>query len=141
MAKKKKNKFKVSFFGEKNSRGKKKKNDNHIALDGVFKADGMIAVIIAVGVGFVLLDKFIIFNKRATLTLVNPPKWATEELDKGGCVERILPLRLSDEGWGKLTELHEFQYMDFPTRPKRSDYDRLFRSLVVLPRRRKAGWD
>jgi hypothetical protein len=68
-------------------------------------------------------------------------RWAKEEIGKGGCVERILPLRLPDEGWGKLVQLHEFQYMDITTHPKRSDYDRLCRMLIVLPRRRKAGWN
>lgn len=76
MAKKKK--FKISFFGEKSG---KKISDSHISLFRVLKAAAIVFVIAGIGVGFVFLDRAIIFDKHAVLTLINPPSWATQELE------------------------------------------------------------
>ncbi len=67
--------------------------------------------------------------------------WAKEELERGGCVRRILPLKIADRSWRKFPELHEFQRMDFPRRPGRDVYEELARTLAILPRRRAAGWE
>ena len=78
MARKKKKKIKISFFGQKKKR--KKKNELHISMRGVLKAAAVVFVIAAIGIGFVFLDRSVVFDKHATLTLINPPSWATEEL-------------------------------------------------------------
>jgi hypothetical protein len=68
-------------------------------------------------------------------------EWAKQELEAGGCVRTIIPLKLPDRSWQRFPELHEFQYMAMPFAANRTSYEKLARTLAVLPRRRSAGWE
>jgi hypothetical protein len=80
-------------------------------------------------------------NSAASKWVGKEIDWARSELEQGGCVRRILPLKVPDRSWQKFTMLHDVQFMRFPLRPSRDDYERLARTLAILPRRRHTGWD
>lgn len=54
--------------------------------------------------------------------------WALEEIEHGGCVSRILPLRVDNAGWDAFPELHQFHAFEFTKTPSRERFGALARS-------------
>ncbi|MCK5210522.1 MAG: toll/interleukin-1 receptor domain-containing protein [Cyclobacteriaceae bacterium] len=88
-------------------------------------------------------DLFLVLltDKAATSEWVKKEvEWALEEIEKGGCVSRILPLRVDNIGWHAFPELHQFHAFELKKTPTQESFGVLARSLMGLSRRRSAGW-
>lgn len=83
MAKRKKKKtrlFNLSFLSGK--KGKKRRGKNAINLKSVLTVFGMVAVFVAVGVGFYFLERYVPRpGGQGRLVLINKPEWVNDELE------------------------------------------------------------
>ncbi len=66
--------------------------------------------------------------------------WAKNELEKGGCVQTIYPIKVVDKYTFRDLNLEEFHGMEYPGDARKDLFNELSKWLVVLPRRRKKGW-
>ena len=93
MVSRKKTKSKSKRISLKRGSAKKKvakrkpKAAHKSILVGVLKVSAIVGILVAAGVGFVLLGGlvkkvFLVFEKPATLKLVNPPGWVNEQLEE-----------------------------------------------------------
>ncbi len=63
--------------------------------------------------------------------------WAINEWNaEGGLVKRIIPVVLPTGGWDDFTEVHPFQWMQYPRRPDGAFFDSLAAEIVRATRRR-----
>ena len=88
-------------------------------------------------------DLFLVLltDKAATAKWVpREVAWALEEIEHGGCVSRILPLRVDNAGWDAFPELHQFHAFELTRTPSQERFGALARSLSGLSRRRIVGW-